>query len=70
MCRGAGKAERARAVLAELGCDPQQCYAYGDTASDLPFLELFGRPHAVDPDAGLAVEARRRGWPIIDGRVG
>ncbi len=67
VCQGAGKAERARAVLAACGYAPAQCYAYGDTASDLPFLELFGHPHAVDPDPHLAAEARRRGWPIIDG---
>ena len=70
VCQGAGKAARARAVLDELGYDPAHCYAYGDTASDLPFLALFGYPHAVDPDRGLAVEARKRGWPILDGQVG
>ena len=68
VCQGVGKAEPARAVLAARRYDPAQCYAYGDTASDIPFLELFGRPHAVDPDPRLAAEARRRGWPIIDGR--
>ena len=68
LCQGAGKAERARAVLAAHGYDPAQCYAYGDSASDIPFLELFGHPHAVDPDPRLAAEARRRGWPIVDGR--
>ena len=79
VCQGVGKAERARAVLDELGFDPGQCYAYfdpgqcyayGDTASDIPFLELFGHPHAIDPDPRLAAEARTRGWPIIDGREG
>lgn len=68
VCQGAGKAERARGILAARGFDPAQCYAYGDTASDIPFLELFGHPHAVDPDPVLAAEAQRRGWPIIDGR--
>jgi HAD superfamily hydrolase (TIGR01490 family) len=70
VCQGEGKAARARAVLDELGYDPAQSYAYGDTASDIPFLELFGHPHAVDPDPGLAAAARERGWPIIDGRAG
>lgn len=70
VCQGAGKAERVRAVLAELGYDASQSYAYGDTASDIAFLELFGYPHVVDPDPKLAEEARKRGWPIIDGRVG
>jgi HAD superfamily hydrolase (TIGR01490 family) len=65
VCQGAGKAQRAREVLAEAGWDAAACYAYGDTASDIPFLELFGRPCAVDPDAGLAAEARRRGWEVL-----
>ena len=65
VCQGPAKADRARAVLAEMGYDPAQCYGYGDTASDLPFLELFGHPHIVDPDPALAEEARRRGWPIV-----
>lgn len=64
-CMGEGKAERARRVLADLDADPAVSYAYGDTASDIPFLRLFGHPHAVDPDAELEAEARRRGWPIL-----
>lgn len=68
VCQGEGKAERARTVLAARGYDPAHCYAYGDTASDIPFLELFGHPHAIDPDPRLAAEAQRRGWPIISGR--
>lgn len=65
LCQGEGKAERARALIAELGIDPAQSYAYGDTASDIPYLRLFGHPHAVDPDPMLAAEAQRRGWPIV-----
>jgi HAD superfamily hydrolase (TIGR01490 family) len=65
ICQKEGKAARARAIVAEMGFDPTQCYAYGDTASDIPFLSLFGYPHAVDPDPKLAEEAKRRGWPII-----
>ena len=49
----------------EMGYDPAECYAYGDTGNDIPFLALFGHPHAVDPDNELAAEAQRRGWPII-----
>lgn len=65
LCQGEGKAARARALVAELGYDPAKCYAYGDTGSDIPFLSLFGHPRAVDPDAVLAVEAQRQGWPIV-----
>lgn len=64
-CQGEGKAARVRQALAELDADPAISYAYGDTASDIPFLALFGHPCAVDPDAELAAEATRRGWPIL-----
>ena len=69
-CARAPARQRARAVLDELGYDPSHCYAYGDTASDIPFLGLFGYPRVVDPDPGLAVEARKRGGPMLNGQVG
>ncbi len=67
VCYGAGKAERARALIAALGCDPADSYAYGDTGSDIPYLSLFGNPRAVDPDRRLGAEARRRGWLVLRG---
>jgi len=66
-CQGEGKAARALAICAEMGFDPAQCYAYGDTINDVPFLALFGHAYVVDPDEGLAAEARRRGWPVLQG---
>jgi HAD superfamily hydrolase (TIGR01490 family) len=65
ICEGTGKRDRALSIARELGCDPAQCYAYGDTVTDIPFLEAFGHPSAVDPDAGLEVEAKKRGWEIV-----
>jgi len=65
VCQGEGKAARARAICAEMGYDLSECYAYGDTGNDIPFLSLFGHPHAVDPDEELAAEAKQRGWPVI-----
>src|SRR5258706_10995704 len=38
---------------------------YSDSHNDLPLLERVTHPIAVDPDATLAREARRRGWPVI-----
>lgn len=38
---------------------------YSDSHNDLPLLERVRRPVAVDPDAPLAAEAARRGWPVI-----
>ena len=38
---------------------------YSDSQNDLPLLSLVKEPVAVDPDATLAAEAARRGWPVI-----
>jgi HAD superfamily hydrolase (TIGR01490 family) len=38
---------------------------YSDSQNDLPLLSLVKEPVAVDPDATLAAEARRRGWRMI-----
>jgi HAD superfamily hydrolase (TIGR01490 family) len=67
ICYGAGKAQRARALIADVGCDPAASYAYGDSGSDIPYLSLFAYPRAVDPDRRLAAEARRRGWLVLRG---
>lgn len=65
VCTGVAKADRARSIMSEMGYDPAQSYADGDTASDIPFLSLFGHPCAVDPDAVLESEAKRQNWPIM-----
>jgi len=41
-------------------------FAYADSISDLPLLELVGHPMAVYPDEQLAVLARERGWPALN----
>jgi len=38
---------------------------YSDSINDLPLLARVRRPVAVDPDAQLAAECARRGWPMI-----
>ena len=43
-----------------------QSYAYSDSITDLPMLELVGHPVAVNPDKELAREAREREWEIRD----
>jgi hypothetical protein len=47
------------------GFDLAQCYAYSDSASDLPMMEAVGHPVAVNPDSKLERIAHRRGWPIV-----
>lgn len=64
-CYGAGKVERVRAVAEEMGYDLRLSYAYSDSKSDLPLLELVGHPVAVNPDATLRRVARSRNWPVV-----
>ncbi len=62
---GEGKIVAIRDLAAQQGYELERCYAYSDSASDLPMLEGVGHPVAVNPDAVLAAEARRRAWPIV-----
>jgi phosphoserine phosphatase len=66
---GAEKAVRARQLVSALGADVdwEASSAYADSFSDLPLLEMVGRPAAVDPDRALRRVARERGWRIIPG---
>lgn len=62
---GAGKAEAVQKLAHDRGYDLALCYAYSDSVSDLPMLELVGHPVAVNPDGQLASVARQRGWPVV-----
>jgi HAD superfamily hydrolase (TIGR01490 family) len=62
---GEGKAEAIGKIAAERGYDLRLSYAYSDSASDLPMLEMVGHPVAVNPDAPLENVAHQRGWPIV-----
>jgi len=59
------KVEPMRRFAAEHGIDLAASWAYSDSISDLPMLELVGHPVAVNPDAGLAGVAVERGWPVM-----
>jgi HAD superfamily hydrolase (TIGR01490 family) len=65
-CYGDGKAEVVRRLALERGYELAACYAYADSASDLPILQLVGHPVAVNPDRSLLSVAHRRGWPIVE----
>ncbi len=41
-----------------------ESFAYADSLSDLPMLELVGTPIAVNPDARLSQVAGQRGWRV------
>lgn len=62
---GEGKVEAVRALADERDYDLRLSYAYSDSASDVPLLELVGHPVAVNPDRELELLARARGWPVV-----
>jgi phosphoserine phosphatase len=41
------------------------CYAYSDSVTDLPLLEVVGHPRVVNPDRALRRIAAARGWPVL-----
>ncbi|WP_123975302.1 HAD family phosphatase [Streptomyces sp. Ag109_O5-1] len=63
---GPTKAEAIRELAASEGYDLDRCFAYSDSATDVPMLQAVGHPHAVNPDRALRREALARGWPILD----
>jgi len=65
---GPDKAQAVEKIAAEEGISLADSYAYSDSATDLPLLELVGNPHVVNPDKELREVAEERGWPILDFR--
>ena len=62
---GAGKSIAIEKLAAERGYDLELCYAYSDSISDLPMLEVVGHPVAVNPDSHLDAVAHERAWPVV-----
>jgi HAD superfamily hydrolase (TIGR01490 family) len=63
---GEGKAQAMRDLARERGYDLTTCFAYTDSITDLPMLDIVGFPTAVNPDADLRRLALERQWPILD----
>ena len=63
--QGANKAVAIRELAALRGIDLEASYAYSDSETDVPMLEVVGNPYAVNPDRVLARIAHERGWPIL-----
>jgi HAD superfamily hydrolase (TIGR01490 family) len=61
----ANKAKRIQELAVERGYDLTASYAYSDSGTDMPMLEVVGHPHAVNPDKALRRVAVERGWPIL-----
>ncbi|MCY1076618.1 HAD family hydrolase [Archangium lansingense] len=66
VCFGEGKRSYAQAYASEADVPLSACAFYTDSYSDLPVMEVVGRPVAVHPDRRLRREALRRGWPVVD----
>jgi HAD superfamily hydrolase (TIGR01490 family) len=60
------KADAVRELAEREGFDLSISTAYSDSHTDLPFLELVGRPVAVNPDRELRRVAAERGWPVLE----
>ncbi|WP_235500760.1 SDR family oxidoreductase [Agreia sp. Leaf335] len=52
------------------GMDLSKSYGYGDSHSDLVWLQLLGNPTAINPDTNLSREALRRRWSIHNWKRG
>ena len=63
---GPGKAEAMREVAEADGIDLDGSFAYTDSVTDLPMLELVGNPVAVNPERELKEIAEENEWPITE----
>jgi HAD superfamily hydrolase (TIGR01490 family) len=61
---GENKATAITELAAERGWDLGDCYAYSDSATDVPMLSAVGHPVAVNPDKALRKVAAERDWPV------
>jgi len=61
---GPFKAEAIAAIALRDGLDLAECYAYSDSITDLPMLEIVGNPVPVNADRELARVAKEKGWEI------
>ncbi|PRY46205.1 HAD family hydrolase [Umezawaea tangerina] len=64
-CAGENKAIAVKQLAQKHGYDLEDCFAYSDSVSDLPLLEVVGHPTAVNPDRALRKVAAQRGWPVL-----
>jgi HAD superfamily hydrolase (TIGR01490 family) len=65
-CYGEGKVQAIRELAAREGYPLEHCYAYSDSITDMPMLEVVGHPSVVNPDRALRREASARNWPVLE----
>lgn len=66
LMHGRQKAVAARAIAEREGFDLADCFAYGDSVSDVPMLAEVGYPCAVNPEPRLRQHCAAVGWPVRD----
>ncbi len=59
------KAQALKMLIEKHNLSLRDSYGVGDSASDIPMLEMVENPIAFNPNRELFDEARRRGWPIV-----
>lgn len=64
-CYGEGKRTAIHELARTEGYVLRDCFAYSDSATDVPMLEAVGHPHAVNPDKALRAVAAERDWPVL-----
>jgi HAD superfamily hydrolase (TIGR01490 family) len=62
---GEQKATEVRRLAAEHGYDLSACFAYSDSASDIPMLSAVGHAVVVNPDQALRDLAKVNGWATM-----
>ncbi|MEJ1112747.1 HAD-IB family hydrolase [Paenarthrobacter sp. CCNWLY172] len=67
---GPAKAVAVQLVADREGLDLDHCWAYSDSANDIPLLTMVGHPVVINPDARLRRHARENNWPVYDFRSG
>lgn len=63
---GPGKAEAMLEMAEREAIDLDESFAYSDSFTDLPMLEVVGHPVAVNPDRELRAVAEERDWQILE----
>lgn len=64
-CYGPNKASAIQEIAKREGIDLAGSYAYSDSITDVPMLEVVGNPVAANPDRDLRKVAIERGWPVV-----
>jgi HAD superfamily hydrolase (TIGR01490 family) len=63
-CYGPAKATAIIEMAEQRGIDLAASYAYSDSVTDVPMLEIVGHPVAVNPDRALLRVAEAREWEV------